>query len=256
MTIDGSNPSPRYCAVIPTYDNPQTIQAVVATCREHLDTIIVVDDGSHDPGRAACQALADQGQAHVVHRERNGGKGAAVKTGFETAQELGFTHVVQVDADGQHDLSRISAFIETSRATPEALILGYPKYDASVPKGRLAAREITKFWVNLEVGRGVILDAMVGFRVYPLAALQRIRVGGDRMDFDIEVAVRLAWAGVPILNREVGVRYLAAEDGGVSHFQPVWDNVRFSWLHTRLCTRRWLETLFGVRQPPRPQLPA
>lgn len=224
------------CLLIPTYDNPATIRGVVVRGREFLTDVVVVDDGSGPAGRAACEAIARDGLAHVHHRSANGGKGAAVKTGFAVAAELGFTHVLQVDGDGQHDLTRIPAFLEAARERPHALLLGYPEYDDSIPAVRRIARGFTRFWVDLEAGRGVIADAMVGFRVYPLAAVQRVRVRGDRMDFDIEIAVRLAWAGVPIVNLPIGVRYLAAEEGGVSHFQPLRDNLRFSWLHSKLCT--------------------
>lgn len=228
----------RLCGLVPTYDNPDTVAGVVARMREHLDTIIVVDDGSGPKGREACRALADDDAAIVVHRDRNGGKGAAVKTGFHTASELAFTHVLQIDADGQHDTDLIPTFVDAARERPDAFVVGYPVYDASAPRSRLWARKITKFWVDLEVGKGKIHDAMVGFRVYPLAAALDVHTRGDRMDFDVEIAVRLAWANVPIVNVPVPVRYLAADEGGVSHFQPLRDNLRFSWMHSRLCTHR------------------
>lgn len=246
----------RCALLVPTYDNPKTVRAVVEHGRRFLSDVVVVDDGSASPGRSACEALARDGLAHVHHRERNGGKGAAVKSGFAVARELGFTHVMQVDADGQHDLDQIPAFVGVAQEHPEAFVMAYPEYDDTVPRSRLVGREITKFWVDLEVGRGVIRDAMVGFRVYPLAALDGLPVVGDRMDFDIEVAVRLAWAGVPIINRPVHVRYLSEDEGGVSHFQPLWDNVRFSWLHAKLCTRLWVGRVFGYTRKPQPELPA
>ena len=239
----------RLCAVVPTYDNPMTIRGVVTAIRSHSLPVIVVDDGSAAAGEAACAALAAEGLATVRRRPQNGGKGAAVKTGFAAAAELGFTHALQVDADGQHDLTRIPAFVAAAEADPAALVLGCPEYGESAPKLRRTARRITNFWVDVEVGKGVITDAMVGFRVYPLAAVQRLGRLGDRMDFDIEIAVRLALAGTRVVNLPVPVRYLDAAEGGVSHFQPLRDNLRLSWLHTRLCAaasfRRFLR-LFGV----------
>lgn len=231
----------RPCVVIPTYDNPLTLRDVVRQARAHVPDVFVIDDGSHEAGRLACEALAQEGLAHVTRRAENGGKGAAVKTGFGVARERGFTHVVQVDADGQHDLARIPAFIEAAAASPEALVLGYPVYDESAPRGRLVARRITRFWVNLELGSSeVVRDSMVGFRVYPLSYV--VPVQGDRMDFDVEIAVRMARAGVPVINLPVGVRYLAPPEGGTSHFQLIGDNLRLTWLHTRLCVAglfRW-----------------
>lgn len=251
-------PEFRPCALIPTYNNPRTVREVVLRVREHLPDVVVVDDGSADEGRRAVEGLAADGLAHAHRRAQNGGKGAAVKTGFEVARGLGYTHALQVDADGQHDLSDIPRLLQAARERPEALILGAPIYDASAPKGRLVARKITLFWTDFEAGRGVIADPMCGFRVYPLAAALAIGRTGDRMDFDIEVAVKIAWLGVPVINVPTKVRYLTASEGGVSHFRMVEDNLRIGWLHTRLSFQRvmvlpWIRLYRRLR---RPQLPA
>jgi len=250
----------RPCILIPTYDNPATIAKVVAAVREHLADVVVIDDGSGPANAAAVAALGDAGLAHVRRRAHNGGKGAAVKTGFLFARELGYTHAMQVDADGQHDVAQIPAFLDVARAHPDTLVLGYPEYDDAAPRGRRFARKITQFWVNIETWLGssqrygVIRDPMIGFRVYPLAAVRVAERCADRMDFDIEIAVRLVWAEVPIVNMPIAVRYLSADEGGVSHFRMFRDNVRISWLHTRLTTvsifrglGRGLRRLFGGR---------
>jgi glycosyltransferase involved in cell wall biosynthesis len=241
----------RCCAVIPTYDNPMTLRAVVDGVRQTVPDVIVVDDGSAPAGRAACERVAAQGLAIVEHRHRNGGKGAAMKTGFEVARRHGFTHVLQVDADGQHDLTATARFVERARSHPNALVIGFPEYDASAPALRRTARKFTRFWVDLECGRGIIRDTMIGFRVYPLDAVGRTRVAGNRMDFDIEIAVKLVWAGVRVFNEPVRVRYLAPEEGGVSHFAMFWDNARFVWLHSKLCTLGstwWCLEKLGLRR--------
>jgi len=224
-------------ALVPTYDNPQTVGAVVSTLRRHVADVLLVDDGSAEAGRAACADLAASGLA-IVHRlERNQGKGAALKAGFRLLHERGFTHALQVDADGQHDLTRVPAFVEAARQAPGALVLAYPEYDHSAPALRLLARRFTRFWVDLEVGgKGVIRDALIGFRVYPLAQTMRIGARGNRMEYEVEIAVRMARAGVPIVNLPVGVRYLAAAEGGISHFRPVADNLRLALMHSRLCS--------------------
>lgn len=227
----------RPCLLIPTYDNPDTIEAVIRGAREYLSEIIVVNDGSGREARAALDRIADAGLALVIHRPINGGKGAAVKTGFAAAIERGYTHALQVDGDGQHDLAAIPRFLERARHSPRAAIFGYPEYDASAPALRRQARKFTQFWVDLEIGeRGKIRDTMIGFRVYPLDSVSALRIRGNRMDFDIEIAVKIAWAGIPIENLPVAVRYLSAEEGGRSHFQPFRDNLRFAMLHSRLCT--------------------
>lgn len=236
--------APRICAVVPTFDNPRTVRAVVEAVRAYDLEVVLVDDGSGAAGRAVCEAIAAAGLATVRHLPRNGGKGAAVKAGFAVARDLGYAQVLQVDADGQHDLTQIPAFLAAARSQPDALVLGYPVYDASMPAVRRVARRITDFWVAVEVGgRDRIRDAMIGFRVYPLAAVAELGRLGNRMDFDVEIAVRLVRAGTPTVNLPVRVRYLSAEAGGVSHFQPWRDNLRFCWLHSRLCTAacmRWL----------------
>ena len=243
----------RCCALIPTYDNPRTLRRVVERVRQHLLDVVVIDDGSGPEAQAVCRALANEGLAHVIRHEKNGGKGAAVKSGLRWASEHEFTHALQIDADGQHDVGRIPFFVERSRRQPEAAVLAYPEYDESAPRLRRVARRFTQFWVNLEAGKGLIRDPMIGLRVYPLATVTELRVAGNRMDFDVEITVRLAWAGVPIVNLPVHVRYLTASEGGVSHFQPWMDNVRFAWLHSKLCTLKgWSWCWRGLRRLLRP----
>lgn len=235
----------RPCAVIPTYDNPDTVRDVVLAVGAHLP-VVLVDDGSGSAGREAVAAIGREGLATVHHRARNGGKGAGVTTGFEVASGLGYTHALQVDADGQHALEDIPTFVAAARDNPGALILGAPRYDASAPKGRLIGRQITRFWTNIETYGRVIDDPMCGFRVYPLApALEVAQRCGKRMDFDIEVAVRLVWAGLPVVNLPTAVHY---PEDGVSHFDLVGDNLRISWMHSKLVVHSWIRLLRpGIR---------
>jgi glycosyltransferase involved in cell wall biosynthesis len=220
--------------VIPTYDNPATVRAVVEKVRAHLADIVVVDDGSGTAGRAAVDAIARDGLARVERRAHNGGKGAAVKTGFAAAQRIGATHVLQVDADGQHDLADVPRFLAEARAHPDALILGRPVFDTTQPRSRAFARQLSIFWVSVETGSRAIADPQCGFRVYPLAAALAANARGDHMEFDLELPVRMVWAGIPVRNLPTRVRYLSADEGGVSHFQVVRDTARISWLHIRL----------------------
>ena len=238
------------CGLVPTYDNPATLRRVVERIRVFVPEVVVVDDGSGAEARAVVDALGAEKLAHVHHREENGGKGAAVKTGFAVAQKLGFSHAVQIDADGQHAIEDLPRFLEAAERQPDALVLGAPVFDASVPKSRLRARQITCFWTNLETGGKVIEDPMCGFRLYPLAAALAAGAVGDRMDFDPEIAVRLVWMGLKVINLPTRVRYVSKEEGGVSHFQMFWDNVRISWMHTRMVVMAMLRPL-GARLPRR-----
>lgn len=232
---------PRFvpCAVVPTYDNPATIVRVVEALLERGLPVVVVDDASHAPARKRIDSLAHR--ATIVRREENGGKGAAVKDGLARAFELGFTHALQVDADGQHDLDGLDALLDAARSHPDALVLGQPVYDASAPRHRRTMRKLSIFWVHaatLFEGRP-IGDPMCGFRVYPLAlAVELARRCGDRMDFDPEVAVRLAWA-TEVVNVPVQVRYFDAAEGGVSHFRGVHDNALISLLFGKLMMLRY-----------------
>ncbi|MBK8096253.1 MAG: glycosyltransferase family 2 protein [Planctomycetes bacterium] len=246
------NAAVRICALVPTYDNPRTVRGVVERLRAHLADVLVVDDGSGPDGRAVCAQLARDGLASVHHQDRNRGKGAAMKRGFVLARQRGFTHALQVDADGQHDLDCVPTFVRAANAEPTALVLAYPVYDHTAPAVRLAARKFTRFWVDFEVGRkGLIRDALIGFRVYPLATTLQVGARGNHMEYEVEIAVRMARASVPIVNLPVGVRYLPKSEGGVSHFRPILDNLRLSWMHARICTAMSMRAVFGRLLPGR-----
>ncbi len=224
----------RTCAIIPTYENPQTIEGVVQAVRTHVPDVIVVDDGSSEATRAVARSLGERGLATIELRSANGGKGAAVKTGLFAAQRLGFTHALQIDADGQHDAADIPALLAASLAEPRALVLGQPVFDASAPKSRLYGRQVSVFWCRIETLSKRVGDPLCGFRVYPVDATIATRASGNAMDFDPEVAVRLAWAGHPIVHVPTRVKYIASSDGGVSHYRNFVDTLLISLMHTRL----------------------
>jgi glycosyltransferase involved in cell wall biosynthesis len=223
------------CLLIPIYNHPDTIGEVVSGLESLRLPCLIVDDGSD---RATRAVLADLDAKHewvrVVHRDENGGRGAALRTGYQRAAELGHSHAIQLDADGQHATADLPGVIDAVRRRPEALVLGAPHFDESAPTSRRYGRLISKLWVWIETCSGEIHDPLCGLRGIPLEATIRVfdRVAcGDRMDFDPEIAVRLVWAGTPVVNVPVGVRYFA---DGVSHFDLWRDNLRISWLHTRL----------------------
>ena len=224
----------RPCVLIPTYDNPATIAAVVERAHGHWPHVLVVDDGSGAEARAQIDALAARGLAQVHRRARNGGKGAAVKDGLRAARALGYTHALQIDADGQHAIDDIPRFLAEARDAPECLVLGQPVFDASIPAARLHGRRISIFWAAVETFGDRVGDPLCGFRVYPIAEALAAGARGDRMDFDPEVVVRMVWRGVPVRKLQTRVRYIPAAQGGVSHFQTFRDNVRISAAHTRL----------------------
>jgi glycosyltransferase involved in cell wall biosynthesis len=223
------------CALIPIYNHKDTIGRIVQALRAHGLPVVIVDDGSNDATRAVLDALAlGQPDVHLLRLPCNQGKGGALNAGLLAARDLGFTHALQIDADGQHDVADVSRFLAESAAHPRALVCGRPIYDDSVPRNRLYGRYITHFFVWLETLSMEIADSMCGYRLYPLAAtcaeLAR-RPFPARMDFDTEAAVRLLWRGVPIRNLPTRVTYPV---DGLSHFRMWRDNLRISTMHARL----------------------
>lgn len=237
----------RPCILIPTYDNPGTIRAVVLAVRALCADVVVIDDGSGEANRRAVEALGEEGLAIVFRRPKNGGKGAAVKTGFQVALDAGFTHALQVDADGQHELEDIRTFLDLGRADPAAVVLGQPIFDETAPTHRKILRRVTIFWTRREVGDDRVGDPLCGFRLYPLAPALATRTPGDRMDFDPEIVVRLSWMGLRFVHVPTKVRYFSAAEGGVSHWRAFEDNWLIGKMHTRLMWRRMMH-LF-LRRP-------
>lgn len=222
------------CAVIPVYNHGEAVTAVVEGVLAHGLPCILVDDGSEAGCAAVLDDLSRRDGVSLVRLAQNEGKGGAMIAGFRTASRLGYTHALQIDADGQHDTDDIPGFLELAAAHPDAVICGCPIYDDSVPKARLYGRYITHVWVWINTLSLDIRDSMCGFRVYPLdstAALIDAEHIGRRMDFDTEILVRLYWRGVGIVNSLTHVTY---PSDGVSHFRALADNVLISRMHARL----------------------
>jgi len=219
--------------MIPVYNHEHAIAAVVDQVQAQGLPVLLVDDGSQRSCAAVLDQLARRPQVHLVRRAANGGKGAAVISGLEEAHRLGYTHAVQVDADGQHTLADLPEFQAQAEAHPEAFISGVPRFDASVPRGRLYGRYLTHILVWIHTLSLAVKDSMCGFRVYPVERTLRAIVPaiGKRMDFDPEIAVRLVWAGAEVVNVPTRVTY---PTDGVSHFDLLWDNVRITGMHVRL----------------------
>jgi glycosyltransferase involved in cell wall biosynthesis len=237
-TILSVQRSTTHLVLIPSYNPGAKVLATVRAARAQWQPVWVIVDGSTDGSTAALTALAqvDPG-LRVLVRARNGGKGAALFDGLIEAQRAGFTHALSMDSDGQHPTECIAAFMSASAAAPQAMILGDPVFDASAPRIRLRGRRIANWWTNLATLWAGIHDTLFGFRVYPIAPLVRL-MGRSRwmrrFDFDAEAAVRLSWAGVPVVNLPAPVRYFTPAEGGVSHFNYWRDNVLLTSMYLRL----------------------
>jgi glycosyltransferase involved in cell wall biosynthesis len=227
-----------HLVLIPSYNPGPRVFATVQAALEQWSPVWVVVDGSNDGSERGLQEMAAaDSNLRVWVLPANQGKGAAVLHGIRQAQSLGFTHALTMDSDGQHPADFIPAFMQASLASPAAMILGEPIFDASAPGLRVGGRKISNWWANLETLWGGIHDSLFGFRVYPIAALIKVmrhQLWMRRFDFDVEAAVRLCWHGIPAVNLPAPVRYFRPEEGGVSHFNYWRDNVLLTWMHFRL----------------------
>jgi glycosyltransferase involved in cell wall biosynthesis len=198
---------------------------------------VVVDGSTDGSDRELTRMSATEPGLRILILPENRGKGAAVLHGIREALRAGFTHALTMDSDGQHPPERIPAFMQASLAAPDAMVLGRPIFDSSAPNLRVKGRKISNWWANLETLWSGIGDSLYGFRVYPMAALDRVmrhQLWMRRFDFDVEAVVRLCWRGVRPINLPAPVRYFRPEDGGVSHFNYWRDNALLTWMHFRL----------------------
>jgi glycosyltransferase involved in cell wall biosynthesis len=227
-----------HLVLIPSYNPGAKVFATVAAARSVWAPVWVVVDGSTDGTAEQLQQLAAQDlDLRVIVLPRNHGKGFAMLTGARAALAAGFTHALAMDSDGQHPADSIPQFMAASCAQPAAMILGEPVFGADAPLLRVRGRRISNWWANLETLWSGVHDSLFGFRVYPLAPLERVmrrQPWMRRFDFDVEAVVRLCWRGVRPVNLPAPVRYFRPEEGGVSHFNYWRDNVLLTWMHTRL----------------------
>jgi glycosyltransferase involved in cell wall biosynthesis len=224
------------CVLIPVYNHEHAVGNVIKHVLAHNVPCVLVDDGSNMACASVLEKLAAQHSSQIMlaRHARNEGKGAAVMTGMQQAFSAGFSHALQIDADGQHDTDDIPRFMEMARAHPEAVVAGYPIYDGSVPQLRLYGRYLTHAWAWINTLSFTIRDSMCGFRLYPLnsaVALIKRHPLEKRMAFDTDIIVRLYWEETPIINLPTKVHY---PQDGVSHFQMLRDNVQISGMHARL----------------------
>jgi len=227
--------------LIPVYKHGKACIGVVDSiadyCRANDTKIILVDDGNPSEEKKFIAEIANKYKNLVIllALAENRGKGEAFRIGLLKAKELGFSHILQLDADGQHDSSRIAFFFERAFANPIALICGYPEYDKSAPNHRKGAHKFANWWCGVVTWKRGIVDSLCGFRVYPVkstaAFYEKHRID-SRMGFDIEILIRLIWQNVPFEFHGVRVTYPA---DGISNFRAFRDNARISWVFTKLC---------------------
>lgn len=223
------------CILIPVYNHENPLPGIVERLSAYRLPCLLVDDGSDACCAAIIRGLADRySWVQSIRLELNQGKGAAVKAGILAAQAQAYSHALQIDADGQHDLDDLAKFLAAARQQPEAVVIGRAIFDASIPKLRYYARYLTHAWVHINTLSCAIPDSMCGYRVYPVAScaklIQSIAME-NRMGFDTEILVRLYWQGVTVISIPTQVRYPL---DGLSHFRAWEDNLLLSQTHARL----------------------
>ena len=221
--------------VIPTYNNRKTLRDVVQRALSTGLPVLVVNDGSTD---GAIETISDTA-AEILHFTENRGKGAAIIAAANWANKQGYSHIITIDADGQHDPKEVSGFIEKIAAHPMAIIIGKRNFEnANVPGSSRFGRWWSNLWIRITTGYS-IGDSQSGYRAYPVEAITKVPCKGNRYNFEVEIIVRGAWAGLQIIDHDISVNY-SAETKEASHFDPFWDNYRISTTYTRLFIRNFI----------------
>jgi glycosyltransferase involved in cell wall biosynthesis len=220
----------RCCVIIPTYNNGQTLESIIRRVLAFTDQVIVVNDGSTDETRHILERFPG---LVVLHLHKNKGKGFAIRQGFREAMKRGYNYAITIDSDGQHLPEDLPGFIKKLEKEPGALILGSRNLEqAGIPGGTTFGNRFSNFWTNMETGYK-LPDTQSGYRLYPLKSLEKMRLLTNRFEFEIEVLVRLAWKGVPVISVPVSVIYPPKKER-ISHFRPFIDFARISVLNTFL----------------------
>jgi len=222
--------------IIPVFRHGRTAGPLAERLAAGGLPVILVDDGNDDETRALLEACCLRTPGlFLVSNKKNMGKGRAVGRGLEKAAELGLSHVLQIDADGQHDAGQADFFLKEALIFPDKVICGFPEFDASAPRGRVIGREISNFWARALTLSGAIKDALCGFRVYPVKEALRITrdpLMDSRMGFDAEILVRLYWNRIFPVFHPIKVIY---PKDGISNFRMIRDNLHISFMFARLC---------------------
>ena len=219
----------KFLVVIPHYNHLNALHTVAQQCRAIWPDVLVVDDGSESFSPKLLQDLDVQCMVQPI----NHGKGVAILAGAAWAKEHDFTHIITIDADGQHNPKEIELFIKEATQYPHALILGVRKFDNTVPFGSRFGRKFGNFWVHVQTGKAV-QDIQSGYRCYPVDLLQVLDVWSKRYAFEVEVVVRALWAGFDVREVPIAVSYTKER---ISHFDKFKDNFRLTVLNTYLTVR-------------------
>jgi glycosyltransferase involved in cell wall biosynthesis len=220
--------------VVPVFNNEQTVVKVVRGIMALGLPVLVINDGSTDGSSLSLVDLP----VNLINFPVNRGKGVAIRAAFKWAKKNNFSHIITIDADGQHDPRDIPFFIEKIREFPCRVIIGKRRFAADVPGKSRFGRSWSNLWTRIVSGK-MTPDSQSGFRAYPAGLLADMKFLGRRYEFEVEVLARAAWAGLEFDWVDVSVRYFKGQER-VSHFKPLRDNFRISVIYTLLVLRRLL----------------
>jgi len=225
----------RVLVVIPVYNHADTLRRVVEGALRHHDRVLVVDDGSNEPVASQLDGLP----VELLRHPHNLGKGAALRSAADWGLQRGYAHMICLDADGQHEPDDLPKFFAEISAHPQALIVGHRDFSsATIPGASRFGRKFSNFWLRLQTGSR-LLDSQSGFRAYPLLLFQHLRFWTRRYNFEVEVLVRSAWAGLQLRDVDISVYYPSGGER-ISHFRGFMDNWRLTLLNTHLTLRSLL----------------
>jgi len=223
--------NPQTCILLPTYNNGQTLAHIIDNVLEYLPSIIVVNDGSTDNTSEILKRY--EGKIEAIEYEKNRGKGYALTRGFDRAEQLGYTHVITIDTDGQHFASDIPLFLKAAHENPDILAVGNRNLTPdNMPSKNTFANKFSNFWFTLQTAQR-LPDTQTGFRLYPLQKMKRLRPITSRYEAELEILVRCAWRKIKIQSIPIQV-YYAPQGERVSHFRPGVDFARISVLNSVL----------------------
>lgn len=217
--------------VIPVYNHRKTLRGVVVKALEAGAGVMVIDDGSTDGGLETISGL----DLTVIRHPENKGKGEAILSAAKEAGRLGMTHMVTLDADGQHDPADFSRFIPVIQENPQVLVIGTRIFDQNAPLLSRFGRSFSNFWFRVQTGRS-LQDTQSGFRAYPIDVLNWLKLHDRRFSFEVEVLVKAAWAGIEFKEVDISVHYPVSGER-ISHFHLFKDNLALTMLNTRLTLR-------------------
>ena len=225
----------KFVIVIPVYNHAKSLREVVLKALKVHDTVMVVDDGSTDGGLDTLEGL----DILVLQHPNNRGKGAAILTAAKASRRLAMTHMVTIDADGQHNPTEFNRFVALVKRDPHAIVVGKRDFQTmDVPGLSRFGRHFSNFWLRLQTGQA-LRDTQSGFRSYPLVVLERLKLRENGYAFEVEVLVKAAWAGIALREVEISVYYPPGSER-ISHFHVIRDNWRLSLLNTKLTLRSFV----------------